>query len=147
MKLSIVTTLYRSVPTIDAFYRRVMAAAAPITDDVELVMVNDGSPDHSLDLALALHRDDPRVVVVDLSRNFGHHKAMMTGLAHATGDLVFLIDSDLEEEPELLGQFHARRAAVHHAAKRGAVAFTKGGDPKEMTERIEGHGIPTGSVW
>ena len=87
-----------------------MAAAEPITDDIELVMVNDGSPDDSLDLALALHRNDPRVVVVDLARNFGHHKAMMTGLAHATGDLVFLIDSDLEEEPELLGRFHERLA-------------------------------------
>jgi putative glycosyltransferase len=108
VKLSIVTTLYRSVPTIDEFYRRALAAAAPITDDIELVMVNDGSPDDSLNLALALHRDDPRVVVVDLSRNFGHHKALMTGLAHATGDLVFLIDSDLEEEPELLTRFHER---------------------------------------
>ena len=90
MKLSIVTTLYRSASSIDEFYRRAMKAAEPITDDIELVMVNDGSPDDSIDLALALHRADPRVVVVDLARNFGHHKAMMTGLAHATGDLVFL---------------------------------------------------------
>ena len=80
MKLSIVTTLFRSVATIDEFYRRVIAAAEHITSDIELVMVNDGSPDHSLDLALDLHRADPRVVVVDLARNFGHHKALMTGL-------------------------------------------------------------------
>ena len=81
VKLSIVTTLYRSVPTIAEFYRRVIAAAERIAGDIELVMVNDGSPDHSLDLALELHRADPRVVVVDLARNFGHHKALMTGLA------------------------------------------------------------------
>jgi putative glycosyltransferase len=49
-------------------------------------------------------------VLVDLSRNFGHHKALMTGLVHATGDLVFLVDSDLEEEPELLSRFHERFA-------------------------------------
>ncbi len=108
MKLSIVTTLYRSATTIDEFYRRVLAAAEPITRDIELVMVNDGSPDNSLDLALALHRNDSRVVVVDLARNFGHHKALMTGLAHATGDLVFLIDSDLEEQPEDLTLYHQR---------------------------------------
>jgi putative glycosyltransferase len=108
VKLSIVTTLYRSVPTIDEFYRRILVAAAPLADDIELVMVNDGSPDDSLDLALALQRADPRIVVVDLARNFGHHRALMTGLAHATGDLVFLIDSDLEEEPELLTRFHER---------------------------------------
>src|SRR5258708_35799823 len=83
-------------------------AAEAIADDVELVMVNDGSPDDSLDIALALHQADPRVVVVDLARNFGHHKALMTGLAHATGDLVFLIDSDLEEQPEDLAQLYRR---------------------------------------
>jgi putative glycosyltransferase len=108
VKLSIVTTLYRSAATIDEFYRGVIAAAERITSDIELVMVNDGSPDHSLDLALDLHRADPRVVVVDLARNFGHHKALMTGLAHATGDLVFLIDSDLEEQPADLAEFYRR---------------------------------------
>ena len=56
-------------------------------------------------IALRCCAGDPRLRVVDLSRNFGHHKAMMTGLAHARGDLVFLIDSDLEEEPELLPTF------------------------------------------
>jgi putative glycosyltransferase len=71
-------------------------------------MVNDGSPDESLDLALKIQETDPRVTVIDLSRNFGHHKALMTGLAHATGDLVFLIDSDLDEEPEVLPLFHRR---------------------------------------
>ena len=68
MKLSIVTTLYRSAATIDEFYRRAISAAEPITDDIELVMVNDGSPDESIEIALELHRADPRVVVVDLSR-------------------------------------------------------------------------------
>jgi putative glycosyltransferase len=111
MKLSIVTTLYRSAAGIEEFYRRAIKAAEQVAGEVELVMVNDGSPDNSLDLALELHRRDPRVIVVDLSRNFGHHKALMTGLAHATGDLVFMIDSDLEEQPEDLALFHARMAA------------------------------------
>jgi putative glycosyltransferase len=111
MKLSIVTTLYRSATSIEEFYRRIIEAAVQVAGEIELVMVNDGSPDNSLDLALELYRRDPRVVVVDLSRNFGHHKALMTGLAHATGDLVFLIDSDLEEQPEDLALFHTRMAA------------------------------------
>jgi putative glycosyltransferase len=108
VKLSVVTTLYRSAASIDEYYRRAVKAAEAITDDIELVVVNDGSPDNSMDLALALQRADSRVVVVDLARNFGHHKAMMTGLAHATGDFVFLIDSDLEEQPEDLSQFYHR---------------------------------------
>ena len=108
MKLSIVTTLYRSAASVDEFYHRALKAAEAITDDIELVVVNDGSPDDSIDLALALQRTDPRLVVIDLARNFGHHKAMMTGLAHATGDMVFLIDSDLEEQPEDLVLFYQR---------------------------------------
>ncbi|MCK1271794.1 MULTISPECIES: glycosyltransferase family 2 protein [unclassified Bradyrhizobium] len=108
MKISIVTTLYRSAPYVQDFHRRTIEAARKITDDLELIMVNDGSPDDSLQIALKVQRSDPRVVVVDLSRNFGHYKAIMTGLAHASGDLVFLIDSDLEEQPEDLTLFYER---------------------------------------
>ena len=78
---------------------------ATLTDDYELVFVNDGSPDDSLERVLRLVERDERVRVVDLSRNFGHHRAMMTGLAQSRGELVFLIDSDLEEDPELLATF------------------------------------------
>ena len=106
MKLSIVATLYQSAPYINEFYARASAAAKELVgEDFEIVLVNDGSPDNSLDLAIKLSEQDSHVVVVDLSRNFGHHRAMMTGLAHARGELVFLIDSDLEEEPEWLEAF------------------------------------------
>ena len=106
MKLSIVATLYQSVAYIEEFHRRASAAARQVAgEDYEIVLVNDGSPDNSLQVALQLVNVDPRMVVVDLSRNFGHHKAMMTGLAHASGERVFLIDSDLEEEPEYLLSF------------------------------------------
>lgn len=105
MKLSIVTTMYHSEPYVREFHTRMKAAAASIASSCEFVFVNDGSPDGSCQTAVGLLRDDPQVRVVDLSRNFGHHKAMMTGLAHATGDYVFLIDIDLEEPPESLGDF------------------------------------------
>lgn len=103
MKLSVVATLYRSAAYIAEFHRRASAAARQLAgDDYEIVLVNDGSPDNSLDLAVQLSEQDRHVVVVDLSRNFGHHKAMMAGLEYSLGDRVFLIDSDLEEEPEWL---------------------------------------------
>lgn len=109
MKLSIVATLYQSAPYINDFYERASAAARQLVeDDYEIILVNDGSPDNSLDLAVALTEHDSHVVVVDLSRNFGHHKAMMTGLAHAKSERVFLIDSDLEEEPEWVLSFAAQ---------------------------------------
>jgi putative glycosyltransferase len=106
MKLSIVATLYQSAPYIREFHERASAVARQfVGDDYEIVLVNDGSPDDSLDLAIQLTEYDPHVIVVDLSRNFGHHKAMMTGLSHAKGERIFLIDSDLEEEPEYLISF------------------------------------------
>ncbi len=106
MKLSIVATLYKSESCVEEFYNRATVSAKQLVNhDYEIILVNDGSPDNSLDLAIKLSQSDFHVVVVDLSRNFGHHKAMMTGLAHAQGDYVFLIDSDLEEEPEWLLNF------------------------------------------
>lgn len=106
MKLSIIATLYQSAPYINEFYTRAKAVAnQTVGNDFEIILVNDGSPDNSLDQAIKLTIQDSHVKVVDLSRNFGHHKAMMTGLKHSKGELVFLIDSDLEEEPEWLLSF------------------------------------------
>jgi putative glycosyltransferase len=103
--LSVVTSLYNSAPFLREFYRRVSDSAPAVSPDYEIILVNDGSPDHSLQIALELREQDPRVRVIDLSRNFGHYKALMTGLARALGDLVFLIDSDLEEDPSWLRAF------------------------------------------
>lgn len=106
MKLSIVATLYQSALYITEFHQRASAAAKKLVgEDYEIVLVNDGSPDNSLEIAVKLVEGDDHVVVVDLSRNFGHHKAMMTGLAYSKGNQIFLIDSDLEEEPEYLTSF------------------------------------------
>lgn len=106
MDLSIVTTLYCSAPYLEEFYARACAVAEKVASDFEIIFVNDGSPDNSLEIALSIYQKDPRVRLIDLSRNFGHHKAMMTGLNHARGDMIFLLDSDLEEEPELLERFY-----------------------------------------
>lgn len=112
MKFSVVATLYQSGLYLAEFYERASAAARQLAgDDYEIVLVNDGSPDDSLARAVELSRKDSHVVVVDLSRNFGHHKAMMTGLSHALGEKVFLIDSDLEESPEWLIEFNAKLEA------------------------------------
>lgn len=105
MKLSIVTTLYNSGRVIEEFVRRASAAAAKVSADYEIVIVDDGSPDNSLEITLKMAERDAHLKVVELSRNFGHHKALMTGLMHAEGEYVFLIDSDLEESPELLERF------------------------------------------
>jgi putative glycosyltransferase len=128
VKLSIVATLYKSAPYIAEFYQRASKSAKELVgDEYEIVFVNDGSPDHSLELAVQLTETDEHVRVVDLSRNFGHHKAMRAGLEYSKGELVFLIDSDLEEEPEWLIGFAQRREAEHADVVFGVQQERKGG--------------------
>jgi putative glycosyltransferase len=105
VKISVVATLYYSEKYVQEFYNRIHNSVLRITEDYEIVFVNDGSPDNSLSRILAFQQNDPRIVLVDLSRNFGHHQAILTGLHHASGEYVFLIDTDLEEDPELLVTF------------------------------------------
>ncbi len=127
MKLSIVTTLYRSSAYIQEFHRRATTVARDlVNEDYEIVFVNDGSPDDSLEIAIQLAEADARTVVVDLSRNFGHHRAMMIGLAHSRGDRVFLIDSDLEEAPEWLRLFSSEMADCHSDVVYGVQNKRKG---------------------
>ncbi len=134
VKLSVVATMYRSAGYVREFHQRASEAAQAITDDYEIVLVNDGSPDDSLAAAIELHRTDPRVVVVDLSRNFGHHRAMMAGLRHARGELVFLIDIDLEEDPAELIRFHERLQKGDCDVVYGVQAIRRG----HIGERISG---------
>lgn len=135
MKLSVVATMYQSAPHLAEFHRRVGEAARAFAgDDYEIVLVNDGSPDASLQMAIAMAHADPHVAVVDLSRNFGHHKAMMTGLMHARGDQVFLIDSDLEEQPEWVSSFAGQMARENCDVVYGVQAQRKGA----LFERISG---------
>ena len=108
MRLSIVTTMYGTASLIGELYGRLCSSAKKLTDDFEIIFVNDGSPDNALENAIELQKSDARIKVVDLSRNFGHHKAVMTGLGQAKGELVFLIDSNLKEDPELLKDFYEK---------------------------------------
>jgi len=135
VRLSIVTSMYRSAPFLQEFHARCTAAAARMgISAYEIIFVNDGSPDESLTTAVALHNRDPHVRVVDLSRNFGHHKALMTGLAHARGELVFLLDCDLEEDPDWLMSFHERLTAEAVDVVYGVQAERKG----DLFERAAG---------
>jgi len=105
--LSIVTTLYKSERFLDVFVAQCETAMAEIKcDNYEIVFVNDGSPDKSLDKVLKLKETNDNIVAIDLSRNFGHHYAIMAGLTYSTGDYVFLIDCDLEVLPTHIPTFY-----------------------------------------
>ncbi|WP_109851720.1 glycosyltransferase family 2 protein [Aquimarina sp. AU58] len=136
MKLSIVTTLYKSERFVKEFYERVQKVAQKLTEDYEIVFVNDGSPDHSNLEVLEIRNFDSKVKLIELSRNFGHHKAVMTGLRYATGDYVFLLDSDLEEEPELLTIFYKEMSEQNVDVVFGVQKTRKGGFVERITGKI-----------
>ena len=135
-KLSIVTTMYQSESFIREFHERAsLAARKLVADAYEIIIVNDGSFDGSLAIAKELAEQDAHVVVVDLSRNFGHHRAMMTGLSFSSGEQVFLIDSDLEESPEWLLTFDEVYANEDVDVVYGVQGNRRGG----WFERVTGH--------
>ncbi|NUY80133.1 glycosyltransferase family 2 protein [Flavobacterium sp. MAH-1] len=107
MKLSVVSTLYRSRRFLESFLDQMLAAINETSfEEYELVFVNDGSPDDSLDYLLERKKDWPQIKLLDLSRNFGHHYAIQAGLSYASGDYVFLIDNDLETPPSVLVEYY-----------------------------------------
>jgi putative glycosyltransferase len=98
--------VYKSLPYLDEFVASAAAVASRLAgQSYELIFVVDGSPDDSLQHLRSKQRENPRIVIVDLSRNFGHHQAAWCGLHTARGDLVFIIDCDLEVSPAVLEPF------------------------------------------
>jgi len=106
--LSIVVAMYDEEPIVDVFFERIDRAVKDLGCRVEYVIVNDGSRDRTLALLLERMRRDARLRIIDLTRNFGKEAAMTVGLEHARGDAVVLIDADLQDPPELIGEFVAR---------------------------------------
>jgi len=102
--LSVVAPLYNEEGNVAELVRRVRAAAdgAPGIDAYEIVLIDDGSTDRTAELLRAQAKADPRLVIVRLSRNFGHQLASTAGLDIARGDAVVLIDADLQDPPELI---------------------------------------------
>jgi glycosyltransferase involved in cell wall biosynthesis len=98
---SVVIPVFDEAAVLPEFHRRLAATMDPL-GTWEAVYVNDGSRDASLRLLESLHRNDLRVAVVDLSRNFGKEIATTAGLEHAGGDAVIVIDADLQDPPELI---------------------------------------------
>ena len=104
--ISIVTSLYKSESYIEAFHERCVAAIRACgLERYQIILVDDCGPGNDLEVARKVAERDPNVLVVELARNVGQHPATMAGLSYATGDLVCIMDSDLEEKPEWITLF------------------------------------------
>jgi glycosyltransferase involved in cell wall biosynthesis len=100
--LSIVVPAFNEQEVLPAFHARLAPVLDALDMESEVLYVNDGSRDGTLDVMRGLRQLDPRVAVLDLSRNFGKEIAMTAGLEHAQGDAIIIIDADLQDPPELI---------------------------------------------
>jgi dolichol-phosphate mannosyltransferase len=132
--LSVVIPIFNEEVLIDRLHKEVSAAAGSVGEPWEVVYVDDGSRDRSRELLLQLQQDDPHVVVVELSRNWGHQAALTAGLSVAKGDAVVLIDGDLQDPPRVIVELVA-------AWRSGAQVVVA-----ERRKRSEG-GLRRGLFW
>ncbi|HEY6281045.1 MAG TPA: glycosyltransferase family 2 protein [Burkholderiales bacterium] len=103
--LSIVVPAYNEQEVLRVFHERLSVVLAQLAEPVEVIYVNDGSSDDTLEVLLSLKENDARVAIIDLSRNFGKEIALTAGLDYASGDAVIVIDADLQDPPELIPEF------------------------------------------
>ncbi len=100
MKLSIVSPIYKGEKMLDELVRRIVASVTPITDEYEIILVNDHSPDNSWAEIVKLCEKNNNVKGLDLSRNFGQPYAITAGLSYSSGEWVVVLDCDLQNRPE-----------------------------------------------
>jgi dolichol-phosphate mannosyltransferase len=105
--ISVVIPIYNEEEIIPLLHEAVVGAMREVDEGWEVVYVNDGSKDASLELLRALQEESPQVVVVDLSRNWGHMGALWAGMQTARGDAVVLMDGDLQDPPEVIPEMVA----------------------------------------
>lgn len=100
--ISVVVPIFNEEENIPRFHQAVTSALKETNEDWEIVYVNDGSRDSSLELLQEVHSQDPHAVIVDLSRNWGHMGAVSAGLKIARGDAIVLMDGDFQDPPEVI---------------------------------------------
>ncbi|MDI3322991.1 glycosyltransferase family 2 protein [Pontibacterium granulatum] len=108
MKISIVAPFHNEEENVDEFFNRVLPIIRSESDSIEIVCVNDGSRDSTLEQLRRWREKEPVVRVVNLSRNFGKENALTAGLDHASGDVIIPMDSDLQDPPELIPEMIAK---------------------------------------
>jgi dolichol-phosphate mannosyltransferase len=104
--LSLVIPIFNEEKVIDELVKRSVSAIESFTSDYEVIFVDDGSSDKSIEKILICQQDNRKLKVLSLSKNFGHQAAYTAGLEHAIGDLVAMMDGDLQDPPELLSVMH-----------------------------------------
>ena len=106
--ISIVTPVYGCAQALPELYKRLVKTLTPITENFDIIMVNDHSPDEAWKIISDLAQKDPRVKGIDLSKNFGQYHAITAGLDYAEGDWVVVMDCDLQDQPEEIQKLYKK---------------------------------------
>jgi len=135
--LSVTIPCYNEEAGLSELYRRVTTACREVMgDDYEIILVNDGSRDGTWNAISALAAADDHIIGVDLSRNFGHQAALTAALTLSTGKRIFILDADLQDPPELLGEMMTMMDAgadVVYGKRRNRAGETK---RKKVTAKL-----------
>ncbi len=107
-KFSLIIPVYNEEQVLDELVTRTVKAVESFTDNYEIIFVDDGSTDNSLKKLLSLRKTNNKIKILVLSRNFGHQAAYTAGLEHAAGDVVAMMDGDLQDPPELLPDMYRK---------------------------------------
>ena len=108
MYLSVITSVHKlpNLQILDKFYEKVKKEIQKNNiNDYEVIFVIDEDSDISFNYLLELKDKNTNIKIINLTRNFGHHEALLTGIEHSNGELIFVIDSDLEEDPAVFSDF------------------------------------------
>ena len=102
MDISVVIPVFNEESNLLVLHERLVNVVTSISNKYELIFVNDGSKDKSLQILKELAKKNPQIKYIDFSKNFGHQLAVFAGLEHAKGDAIVIIDADLQDPPELI---------------------------------------------
>ena len=122
--LSLVLPIFNEEEVIPELHKRLQEFLATLSSETEVIFVDDGSHDSSLDLLQRLSADEPRYHIISLARNFGHQAAITAGVDHARGSAVVIMDADLQDPPEvvhdMLGKWQQGYDVVYAVRRRRA---------------------------
>jgi glycosyltransferase involved in cell wall biosynthesis len=152
MRISVVLPIYLNRPHLPELYRRLTGTLSAAADGYEIVFVNDNGPDDSLEWLRQCRDRDDRVIVVEMPHNVGQHRAVMAGMLRSSGEVVVVMDADLQDPPEAIPQLvgslglrdgvvFARRVVRHQSRGR----HVTGRLFKRFLRLVAGSRVPAGT--
>lgn len=126
VKISVVSPVYRGEKMVSDLVHRNVEALTSITDDYEIILVNDASPDNSWQAIETECKKNPKVKGLNLSRNFGQHYAITAGLSYATGEWIVVMDCDLQDRPEEIPNLYSKAQEGYDSVLAQRVQRTDG---------------------